>query len=303
MHKNIYSERKICSLLNISRSTKYRRNNYIIPGSKVLKAKSINIIMQIWSESGKRYGAPKIKFLLQNKFQIYLTIRTVSKYMKEIRIQSVRAKKFKPGKQSKDKVKRPNLLHNLMVDTPLTHILTDITYIYTPDDGWVYFLSFMDIVTRKILMWDISKTMDSNFVNALLIKLLNYYPNVKMIHSDQGSQYTSNSYTQILINNNIQISYSRKGYPYHNAWIESFHSTLKREQIYNLVLMNIDDVKLACFDFIEGFYNGIRIHESLGYKTPNDFERELLETKILKVPTTLISGIITFNGEIKEFAI
>jgi putative transposase len=303
MNKTAHSVRRMCKILKISRATVHRREKYTVPESKIFKAKVINAIMQIWLDSKKRYGAPKIKHLLKVQYNYVVTIKTVSNYMREIKIQSVRFRKFNPSKVNKDKMNRKNLLHKCKITTVNTHILTDMTYIYTPADGWVYFLSFMDVVTRKILKWALSKKMDSEFVDTLLIELINEYPKIVMIHSDQGSQYTSNSYCNILKNNKIKSSYSRKGYPYHNAWIESFHSSLKREQIYTMVLVNISDVESACFEYIEGFYNSKRIHESLGYKTPNEFEKELLAKKILTIDNNKSNGFLTYNGELAEFAI
>ena len=303
MNKGVHSVRRMCRLLKVSRATVHRRENYIVPESKIFKTKVINAIMQIWLDSKKRYGAPKIRHLLKVQYNFVVTIKTVSNYMREIKIQSIRFKKFKPNKTNKDKITRKNLLHKCKITTVNTHVLTDITYIYTPIDGWVYFLSFMDVVTRKILKWSLSRRMDSTFVDSLLIELINDYPNIQMIHSDQGSQYTSKSYRDILKNNNIKSSYSRKGYPYHNAWIESFHSSLKREQIYTMVLVSISDVESACFEYIDGFYNSTRIHESLGYKTPNEFEKELLGSKIITINTHKTNGFISYNGEIVEFAI
>lgn len=260
-------------------------------------------MMQIWLDSNEVYGAPKIKQELK-KAGYVVSIRTVSKYMKEIRIVAKRMKKFKPGKKSKlkDADKRKNYLKDERVISAHTHIVTDITYVYTLHEGWVYFCSFMDLATRKILVWDVSSKMTSEWVDKLLIKLVSKYPTIQLIHSDQGSQYTANSYSEILTNNNIIASYSRPGYPYHNAWIESFHAIMKTEQLYDIVLCNRNDVYDACFMYIEGFYNNKRIHSSLDYLTPDEAERKLINNKDLAIHPLPKNGIITPGGELRKFA-
>ncbi|WP_271005166.1 integrase core domain-containing protein, partial [Listeria seeligeri] len=94
------------------------------------------------------------------------------------------------------------------------------------------------------------------------------------LHSDRGSQYTAGSYRDLLNENNVIVSYSKAGYPYDNAKIESYHASIKREQLYRLDFQHINDVYQAVFSYNYGFYNTKRIHQSLGYLTPNDFERK-----------------------------
>ncbi len=116
--------------------------------------------------------------------------------------------------------------------------------------------------------------MDSTFVDGHTKAVLEKYPSITLLHSDRGSQYTAGSYRDLLNENNVIVSYSKAGYPYDNAKIESYHTSIKREQLYRLDFQHINDVYQALFSYNYGFYNTKRIHPSLGYLTPNDFERK-----------------------------
>ncbi len=242
-NSHAHSKRRLCKVLGVSRASKQRRANGKISSYEKRKATVLNMIMQIWLDSDEVYGAPKIKQELKKKGYV-LTIRTVSNYMKEIRIAAKRMKKYKPGKKSKlkDAKNRKNILKNESVTNCGEHIVTDITYIYTIKDGWVYFCSFMDLATRKILVWDVSKRMTSKWVDGLVTTLINKYPTIKLIHSDQGTEYTAKSYCKILKTSEIIASYSKPGYPYHNAWIESYHAIMKTEKLYDMLLVNCQDL-------------------------------------------------------------
>lgn len=193
-------------------------------------------------------------------------------------IKSIRTKKFKNHSSKPTKVCRINYLNDLEVNVAHKYISTDITYIWT-GEGWAYLCSFMDLYTRKILAWDVSHEMTSKFVNDILLKLLMKYPTIEMIHSDQGSQYTASSYQKIVLKNNAICSYSKKGYPYHNAWIETYHASIKHEKLYHMNLQTISDCYLAVHSYNE-FYNNTRIHEGLNYYTPTQYENSISEIMI-----------------------
>ncbi len=128
-------------------------------------------------------------------------------------------------------------------------------------------------------MWDVSHEMTSDFVNEVLIKLIMKYPNIKLIHSDQGSQFTSRSYEQIVLNNGVICSYSKKGYPNHNAWIETYHASIKHEKLYHEQLNTISDCYLAVHSYNE-WYNNKRVHQGLNYLTPTQYENQISQIMI-----------------------
>lgn len=158
-------------------------------------------------------------------------------------------------------------------DKPNSAWCTDITYIWT-QSGFVYLTSVMDLYSRKIIAWEL---LDSLSVDGILsciekAKRIRLFSNPIIIHSDRGSQFVSKAYIRVLGNDFIR-SYSRKGNPWDNACIESFHALIKREWLNKYYFKNLTDVRKAVFEYIEVFYNPKRIHSSLNYQTPNQYEQ------------------------------
>ncbi|HEC0895871.1 TPA: IS3 family transposase, partial [Pseudomonas aeruginosa] len=189
---------------------------------------------------------------------------------------------YKPGKQAKVKSEgRKNLLNQDFTTTSINQKwVTDITYIHTLKDGWTYLSTIQDLHTKKVIGWKFGKQMTKELVIETLDNaLLNQTPSENLIiHSDLGSQYTSEAYEAKLNELNIRHSFSRKGCPYDNAGIESFHASLKKEEVYpSKAYENFEAAYLALFQYIEGFYNRKRIHSSINYLTPNQMEELALQ--------------------------
>ncbi|TCP70106.1 integrase-like protein [Baia soyae] len=132
----------------------------------------------------------------------------------------------------------------------------------------------MDLATNKIVGWHFSKTMDKECVLQALDHAIATQKPAKgcILHSDRGSQYTSNKYRHTVNTNGFKQSFSAKGCPYDNAPIESFHAIFKKEFVYLTTLHSYEDAKIRIFQFIEGRYNRNRIHSGIGYKTPQQME-------------------------------
>jgi len=156
--------------------------------------------------------------------------------------------------------------------------VSDITYIYTVEDGWCYLASIMDLHTRKIIGYAFDKSMTTDLtIKALENAYLSSKPNKEVIlHSDRGTQYTSKTYKNKVTELNLLQSFSGKGNPYDNACIESFHSILKKEEVHHKLYKSFKEANLAIFEFIESWYNRTRIHGSIDYMTPNEYEKQLL---------------------------
>jgi putative transposase len=172
----------------------------------------------------------------------------------------------------------PNLTKGLDITHPNQVWAADITYIQL-DNGFAYLANILDIFTRKSVGWNISMNMRTDLVMGALDMALDKRKNsdIKGLihHSDRGVQYTSHEYTDHLKDLGIQISMSRKGNPYDNAYAESFFKTLKVEEVYLNEYLDINDAWDNIERFIEDVYNTKRLHSSLGYKSPVDFEREV----------------------------
>ena len=149
---------------------------------------------------------------------------------------------------------------------------TDITYVWT-NDGFVYLNCVMDLFARKIIAWTLADTMEVYTVIKTIEKdkAIRNTDLPLIIHTDLGSQYVSQAWREA--NKNMQRSYSHKGYPYDNACIESFHSLIKREWFNRFNIKNYRHAYNLIFEYIETFYNTVRIHSHCDYMSPDEFEK------------------------------
>ena len=195
--------------------------------------------------------------------------------MKLLGLRSITIKKYNHSGNSKtdDTKEYPNLLEqDFFAEKPSKKWVGDITYIYTKETGWTYLAIVMDLFDLKIVGWSYGLNMtDDLVIDAFKKALINRGLNEDGIfHSDRGSQYTSNDYEELSNTLKIKHSYSKKGCPYDNASMESFNTILKKEEVNVNNYETFEDAKLAIFEFIESWYNNIRIHSTLGYITPNE---------------------------------
>lgn len=260
----------MCNVLGIPRSTYYKSQKETQSKRATENKNYENEILTIYEDSRRRYGAPKIHKVLENK-GFTLSLKRVQRLMRKIGIRSIVSKKFRPYSSESEVYQRKNILNrNFSTQTINQKWVGDITYIHTLKDGWCYLASVMDLHSRKIVGYSFSKSMDTEIVISALD---NAYKSQRPIgpiifHSDLGTQYTSVEFTRQLKQRNMTPSYSTKGCPYDNACIESFHSILKKEEVNTVKYYDFDSAKLAMFKFIESWYNRKRIHGSIGYITP-----------------------------------
>lgn len=168
----------------------------------------------------------------------------------------------------------PNLLPGRKV-TGLNQVwVSDLTYIRI-ENGFVYLAVIMDLFSRKIVGWNVSKRIDGELaLGALRMALLRRRPRPGLVHhSDRGVQYLCGEYVQLLKEHGVEISNSAKGNPYHNAFAESLMKTLKQEEVYLGNYLTFLDVIENLPAFIEQVYNEKRLHSRLGYMTPAQVER------------------------------
>jgi transposase InsO family protein len=196
--------------------------------------------------------------------------------MKELGLKSRTVKKYKATTHSNHSLPvYENILNqNFVAQAPNQVWMADITYSPT-QEGWLYLASSMDLYTRKIVGWAAEERMTKSLViEALHQSYRLQKPSASLLHhSDRGSQYASHDYQDQLKSYGIQTSMSRKGNCYDNACIESFHSVLKKELIYLEKFKTRREAKSAIFEYLECFYNRKRIHSSIGYFTPDQYER------------------------------
>lgn len=259
--------------LGVSRSG-YRAFLHRKPSASQQRKEAIKeSIKQIHDDSKQNYGAPKITKELHKSGET-IAERTVSKYMKEMGIHAQWVKPWTTTTRDSDFSKE---LHNILdeqfnPDRPNAVWCTDITYIWT-FDGFVYLTSIMDLFARKIIAWTLSETMEVSCVIDTINKAKERRNTdlPLIIHSDRGSQYVSQAYRDAT--QKMTRSYSHTGYPYDNACIESFHALIKREWLNRFKIFNYSHAYRLVFEYIETFYNTVRIHSHCDYMSPNDFEK------------------------------
>lgn len=201
--------------------------------------------------------------------------------MKILGLKSIIVKKYNHnGNKKVDDTNKKNLLEqNFKAIKPSEKWVGDITYIYTKETGWTYLAIVMDLFDLKVIGWSYGVNMTSELVISAFrkAKIKRGIREGMIFHSDLGSQYTSNEYENLLQENNVKHSYSKKGYPYDNASMESFNAILKKEEVNVNTYETFKEAKLAIFEFIESWYNNIRIHSTLDYKTPNQKYNEYIK--------------------------
>ena len=277
----------VLKILGVSRSG-YLNWKSRLP-SKREKRKQIikERILEIYHESHQNYGAPKITECLRKNGE-KIAEKTVGNYMKELGIKAQYVKPYTITTIDSDfSSELKNILdEEFNPDMPDAVWCSDITYIWT-FAGFVYLTSIMDLYSRKIIAWVLSDTLEAKWVIEAVNKAKRarkvHHP--KILHSDRGIQYVCRDYIEAT--DGIQRSYSKKAYPWDNACIESFHALIKREWLNRFKIFDYNHAYKLVFQYIETFYNTVRIHSHCGYLSPNEYEE--LYWKELKVMELIAS--------------
>ena len=271
--KNI---KRTANLLDISRSSYYTYKNNKISKRSLEELVLKEEIREIWLLNEKKYGSPKIQGELRKK-GVRVSERRIQKLMKEMGIKSVVTQKYKykASVSSEQEGLENKLNRDFKSSKSYEKIVGDITYIRTKDKGWCYLASYMDLYNNEILSYEFGEKMEEELVLKSLFKLPLKKLKGSIIHTDRGSQYTAKNYRKKLSEYGIIESYSRRGNPYDNACIESFHSVLKKELIYPQELKSYSELKRILFEYIEGFYNTRRTQKRLGYLSPKEYLKKI----------------------------
>ena len=232
------------------------------------------LIKQSWLESGCVDGYRKVHHDLLSLGEP-CAANTVAKLMHSEGLRAQIGYKRRPGKYgAKPAVIAANRLQqDFNVDAPDTVWVTDITYIRT-HEGWLYLAAVIDLYSRKVVGWSMSSRMQTSLaLNALLMAVWRRKPtDTVVVHSDQGSQFTSHEWRAFLADHNLEASMSRRGNCYDNAVAESFFHLLKTERIRRKTYKTRKDARQDVFDYIEIFYNPKRRHANNGMLSPTQFE-------------------------------
>jgi putative transposase len=269
----------MCDVLKVSKSGYYKWLKLQSSPPSEKEKYRVDIQQKIsksFHESFGTYGSPRVHDDLID-WGYTISQKTVARMMSEMGLKATQPEKFVVTTDSNHDLNiYPNILNRqFSVDEPNQVWVSDITYIWTLE-GWVYLASEMDLFSRKIVGWSLADHMKKELtIQALNMAIVQRQPGKELLHhSDRGSQYCSHDYIDILKDKEMNISMSKKGDPYDNACIESFHATIKKDLIYRRRFKTKAEAIKAINYYISNFYNERRKHSTLGNSSPNQFERK-----------------------------
>ena len=273
-HRNQYPLSLVCEVLHVSRSGYHKWLRRKLSFRIIENQRILEIIRYHYSKSKGTYGLPRI-FAAIRKQGLIVNKKRIARLMRVNNIKAKTKRRFKHTTvQSSKAAASENILNQNFTSSSENRIWTgDITYLSTKQ-GWLYLAVVMDIYSRKIVGWSIDSSLSTELViRALMMAMVHRNPQRGIIfHSDRGCQYTSSSFRAILKNYGIVQSMSSKGNCYDNAITESFFHTLKTELTYWEKYQTREEAKRNIFEYIEFNYNRKRLHSSLGYLSPVEFE-------------------------------
>lgn len=268
---------KMCEVLWVSKSGYYKWLQEEPSKQEIWRDKIKKKIYHLFQRHEGIYGSPRITRALHRleNPDYHISEKTVGRYMAEMGLRATPKEPYVVTTDSNhSQPVYPNLLNqSFNPGMPDRAWVTDITYIWTYE-GWLYLATVMDLYSRKIIGWNMDKKMTKELCITALKRALDLRkPSGELIHhSDRGSQYASKEYMHYLKAQDIQVSMSRKGNCFDNACIESFHGSLKKERVYRHRYKTRESALMDILKYI-GFYNERRMHSTLDYLSPNEFER------------------------------
>jgi len=274
-HREEFPVTRMCKVLAVSRSGYYAWRGRPPSAREMANRELYQEIEAVYNESGGTYGSPRIYRKLKRQ-GVACSENRVARLM---RLRGLRAKQTKTyqttTRRNEADAVVPNVLErDFEADRPNQKWLTDITYIPT-GEGWLYLAGVLDLYSRRIVGWAMSARMTSDLTLGALTMALHQRPVEAGLlhHSDQGSQYTASEYQQLLEDWEIEVSMNGVGTWYDNAPMESFFGTLKSEWVHHRAYRTRDEARTDLFYYIETFYNRRRLHSSLGYLSPEEYEQ------------------------------
>jgi putative transposase len=268
-----------CQALSVSRSGYHAHLHKAQRPRRRQDAQLANEIRAAFTASRQTYGSPRLVHCLRDK-GLHHGKNRIARIMREQHLCVRQKRRFVPRTTITDKTSpvAPNHLLLRPAPTRTNEVwVTDITYLPTRE-GWLYLAAEMDLYSRRILGWSTHETLATALPNAALERALqtrNSKQNGLLHHSDRGCQYTSTEFRNRLKLRGITASMSRKANCYDNAAMESFWATLKAECFGTIIPTTRAQARSMVFDYIETFYNPVRLHSALGFQSPVAFEHSI----------------------------
>jgi putative transposase len=273
MQGNLGIER-MCQLAGVSRASFYRSLAERQPVEEDMEVRSA--IQRIFAEHKRRYGYRRVSKQLRLE-GMRVNRKRVQRLMRQDNLLAVQPKAFVVTTDSQHELEvYLNLASRMKLSGIQQLWVADITYIRLQHE-WVFLAVILDAFSRKVVGWELDRTLAARLPMAALEKAVadRKPPSGVVHHSDRGVQYASGPYVDLLQKHGMIPSMSRPANPYDNASCESFIKTLKREEIYANLYRDLDHLRANIAEFIDHYYNRVRLHSSLGYLPPEGFEQSL----------------------------
>ena len=275
-HRQVWPMAWLCKALDVSKSGFHDWLNRTPSKHSRIDEDLTAVIRSSFHDSDRTYGARRVwKDVMAEG--MFCGLHRVERLMQ---INALKARPRRRKLPSDEGLRAINAIAPNVLDRqfhaaqPNRKWIADFTYIRTAE-GWLYVAAVIDLFSRRVVGWSMGATMTAQLVtDALLMAIWRRgKPDALLHHSDQGSQYTSEQFRQLMADNGVTCSMSRSGNVWDNAAMESFFSTLKTERTARKVYLSRNQARADVFDFIERFYNAKRRHSTIGYLSPIEFER------------------------------
>lgn len=279
---------RMCLLAQVSRASFYRYLQVVAPAEEQLQVRAA--IQEVVLSHRRRYGYRRVTAELRAR-GLCVNHKRVARFMRQDNLLAITRRKFVRTTEAEHQLPiHINLAAQLEITAPDQLWIADLTYIRLRTN-FLYLAVVLDAFTRRVIGWSLQRTLKADLPMAALEQAIAArHPAPGLVHhSDRGVQYACDDYMQLLAEHKLIASMSRPGNPYDNAKCESFMKTLKQEEIYANTYRDEEDLRTHISEFIDGYYNQLRLHSALGYVSPHAFEQRLAGTPAVSPRTPAMS--------------
>jgi putative transposase len=285
-----YPVKELCEALGVSRSSYYRCVKPVEVRGEQSKLREL--VGEVFFRHSRRYGSRRIEAELKAE-GVELGRHRIRRIMREEGLWAIQPRSYVP--KTTDSSHRLGYSENLLLGmklppaNPNEVIVGDITYLPLQDGSFVYLATWIDLFSRLVTGWEVQDNLQESLIIVAFEKALRRRGHLRgsIIHSDRGGQYASGKFRSLLKGSGCLQSMSRAGESYDNAYAESLFSRYKAELLEGGAFSDLEEARLETFNYIESYYNRMRRHSSLGYVSPEEYERKFVEERERKLGEVL----------------
>jgi len=294
-----YEVKVLCEVVGVDRSSYYRSLHR--GEQKEQEEPDAAVVAKVFWRHSRRYGSRRSEAELKAE-GVAMGHHRIRKLMRKQGLRAIQPRSFVP--RTTDSRHHLGYSENLLLTMdvlpkkPNQVVVGDITYLPLQGGGFCYLATWTDLFSRRVVGWEVHETMAEELIITAFEKALRRRTKLAgaIVHSDRGGQYASTKFRQMLKGAGCRQSMSRAGESYDNAFAESLFSRCKAELLEGGAFSDVAEARLETFNYIEGYYNRIRRHSSLGYMSPEEYERKYVEERDQKLSEVLdkkqVKGIL-----------